>query len=385
MPSNSKSYSRMPTGNCSIIFAVTTLRFSRCCRSANGATTPSRITSSSPSSTAWKSIASRISGKAPEMSSAPREYSRRPPAVATSCTRMPSHFHSARQSGGCSAAMSACFQRVREHRRAEHRRVGRVGLRPAALQPGEQRQIGRCKPVPDLLDVVGLDAADLGQRDLRQPGGGADAQPAGDQLQQRQPGGGVGAVQPRRDEARQRGFRRGFQRLDHLGQARRWRVGRRRRATSARQSRPGRRHSRRTSANSTGSVRAAASSRIRPGLAAVKDSSPVIAARPMPRSGSGWRGEIAPQQRDLGVARGREDQALQQVGEGDHARLCWGAAPPVPTQGEAGSGTMAWRRKRDGSHCLCQSCREGAVTFDGAHCRPCTSRSCRKACICNVR
>ncbi len=34
------------------------------------------------------------------MSSAPREYSRRPPGVATSCTRMPSHFHSARHAGG---------------------------------------------------------------------------------------------------------------------------------------------------------------------------------------------------------------------------------------------------------------------------------------------
>ncbi len=49
------------------------LRLSRCCRSANGATSPSRITSSSPSSTPWNCIASTISGKAPEMSSAPRE------------------------------------------------------------------------------------------------------------------------------------------------------------------------------------------------------------------------------------------------------------------------------------------------------------------------
>ena len=78
---------------------VGAFRFSRCCRSANGATTtpsgPSRSTSSSPSSTASNVIASTISGNAAEMSSEPREYSRRPPGVETSCTRMPSHFHSA--------------------------------------------------------------------------------------------------------------------------------------------------------------------------------------------------------------------------------------------------------------------------------------------------
>ena len=50
----------------------------------------------------------------------------------------------------------------------------------------------------------------------------------------------------------------------------------------------------------------------------------MIAARPMPRSGSGWVSEVAPQQRDLGVARGREEQALQQVGERDHGAMCEG-------------------------------------------------------------
>ncbi len=44
--------------------APTVLRLRRCWRSAKGATAPSRTTSSSPSSTASKSMAARISGKA---------------------------------------------------------------------------------------------------------------------------------------------------------------------------------------------------------------------------------------------------------------------------------------------------------------------------------
>ena len=125
-------------GKSRCIFGVTALRFSRCWRSAKGATTPfSRITSNSPSSTAWKSMASAISGKAPDTSSPPRLQMRRPPGPAVSCTRMPSHFHSARHSGGSSAGDVRILQRVRQHQRAEHRRVARVGaLRPALPASG---------------------------------------------------------------------------------------------------------------------------------------------------------------------------------------------------------------------------------------------------------
>ena len=72
----------------------------------------------------------RFPGTRPEMSSAPREYSRSPAGVATSCTRMPSHFHSARKARGVERGEIRRLQRVRQHRRPEHRRVSRIGARP---------------------------------------------------------------------------------------------------------------------------------------------------------------------------------------------------------------------------------------------------------------
>ena len=88
---------------------------------------------------------------------------------------------------GRSAAMSAASSGCASIGGRNTGCVRRIGARRAALQPGEQRHVGRREAVPDLLHRVGIDAADLGQRDLRQPRRGADAQPAGDQLQQREP------------------------------------------------------------------------------------------------------------------------------------------------------------------------------------------------------
>ena len=155
-PSNSMSYSRTPTGNCCIIFALTDLavqpllqigeRRDHRRRAAPAVRHPARR--GNPSPRRFRETRRRCRRRR-------ARYSRRPPAVATSCTRMPSHFHSARQSAGLQRGEVGCLQRMRQHRRAEHRGVGRIGLRSPALQPGEQRQIGRREAVPDLLHVVG--------------------------------------------------------------------------------------------------------------------------------------------------------------------------------------------------------------------------------------
>ena len=67
-------------------------------------------------------------------------------APATACTRMPSHFHSAMKSPGSSAAKIAVLDRVRQHRRAERRRIALHRLLGAAFEPGEQLVIGRRRP-----------------------------------------------------------------------------------------------------------------------------------------------------------------------------------------------------------------------------------------------
>ena len=48
-----------------------------------------------------------MSGKAPDTSSPARLYSRFTPPDAATCTRMPSHFHSARKCVGSNASSSA--------------------------------------------------------------------------------------------------------------------------------------------------------------------------------------------------------------------------------------------------------------------------------------
>ena len=262
---------------------------------------------------------------------------------------MPSHFHSARQSAGLHAGDVRRLQRMRQHRRTEHRRLRRVRPRRALLQPCEQRQIRRRQAVPHLLHIIGLDAADLRQRDLRQPRRDADAQSARDQFEKCQPRRCIARIQPARDDTRQRRLGRALQCLHHLGQTRRRRIGG-----------GGRPHQ-------------------RDGLGQIAD----IVVRPreqhrigarrgkfadQARLGGGERKlagdrrqtdaavrvrlrcEIPPQQRDLRVARRREHQALQQFGEGDHgdpmlarhahyanvARTCAGcygdidAPPPLP-------------------------------------------------------
>ena len=156
-------------------------------------------------------------------------------------------------------------------------------------------------------------------------------------------------IQPAGDDARQRRLGRGLQRLHHLGQTRRRRIGGRGRphqrdglgqiadivVRPREQHRIGARRGKfADQARLGGGERQLAGDR--------RQADAAIRVR--------LRREIAPQQRDLGVARRREHQALQQFGEGDHgdrmlarhahyanvARICTGcygdidAPPPAP-------------------------------------------------------
>ena len=92
------------------------------------------------------------------------------------------------------------LERMRQHRRAERGR-DRVasGCGAAALDPGEQRLVGRLQPVPDLLDVVGLDAAEAAATAVLASRAETPMRKlAGDQLQQRPAPGLVEGVEPAR-------------------------------------------------------------------------------------------------------------------------------------------------------------------------------------------
>ena len=110
------------------------------------------------------------------------------------------------------------FDRVREHDRAERRRIARDRLCGAAFDPGKQIEIGRREPRPDQFDLVRVLAAEGGDGGLRQPRRDADAQRAGDQLEQRPAAGRVERIEPARELRRQLGFAERGEREDDGGE-----------------------------------------------------------------------------------------------------------------------------------------------------------------------
>ena len=200
---------------------------------------------------------------------------------------MPSHFHSAANSGEVMRPIVGLLQGMGQHHRAERHGIARLGLGAAALHPGEEVLVGRGEPWPEKLDIVGRPVAQRGDGGLGEARRGADAHRAGDELEER-------------PAARSRRARRGGaparpeDRSSRCGSAprrpRRWRANGScpaAPATSARRSQRGRRHSRRTARTGRGRCARRSRARIRPGLALRKESAPVIAARAQPRSGSG--------------------------------------------------------------------------------------------------
>ena len=105
-------------------------------------------------------------------------------------------FPLGRELGEIERGPVAVFQRVRQHQRAEHWRVGHVRLRCAPLQPREQRLVGRRQPVPDLLHVIDLEARHIGDGSLGQPRRHPHPQRAGQQLQQRPSPGRIQRIEP---------------------------------------------------------------------------------------------------------------------------------------------------------------------------------------------
>ena len=108
------------------------------------------------------------------------------------------------------------LDRVREHRRAERRRIAALGPLASSLDPGEQPGIGRLQAVPDLLHRVRLVAAERAHRGLGEPRRNADAQVAGHELEECPAPGLVEGVEPVREMARQLALRGAGQRLHDL-------------------------------------------------------------------------------------------------------------------------------------------------------------------------
>ena len=182
-------------------------------------------------------------------------------------------------------------ERMRQHRRAERRRIAARRLLGAAFEPGEQLAIGRREAGPDQLDLLRILVGQRGDGGLGQPRRNADAQAAGDELDQRPAAGLVERIEPARQLLRQLRLAERGEGFDHGGEGKfSFPPPRRERmnwATSARRFRTGRRHNRRT-------IRTAPDRCVRrsgcgsgPAWHAGSSSSPVSAASAQPRSGSG--------------------------------------------------------------------------------------------------
>ncbi len=80
--------------------------------------------------------------------------------------------------------------------------VAGFGRRAGAGEPGEEGDVGRGEAVPELLDLGDVAGAEVGEGLLGEAGGDADAQAAGDELQEREAAGGVEAVEQALDDLR---------------------------------------------------------------------------------------------------------------------------------------------------------------------------------------
>ncbi len=220
------------------------------------------------------------------------------------------------------------FEGLREHGRAEDGGTGRVGAVRFAREPGEEGTVGRDEAVPDFLDVVGLDApaGQLREGDLGEPGGGADAERARDELEQGVAGGSVGRVEPAGEDGGKLGFGRGEERLDDLGEARGGLVG----GPGGPDEgdglgevayvvvRPGEEH---------GVGALLGESADEGGLGGVEGQLLCEGREAEAAVGVGLGLEVAAHERDLGEASWREGQALQEVGEGDQVRASSSSSP----------------------------------------------------------
>ena len=120
--------------------------------------------------------------------------------------------------GGVERGEIGLVERMRQHRRPERRRIGARGLFACALEPGEQFAIGRREAGPQQLDVVRVLAAERADGGFGQPRRHADAQAAGDELEQRPAPGLVERIEPARQLLRQLRLAERGQRFDDGGE-----------------------------------------------------------------------------------------------------------------------------------------------------------------------
>ena len=109
-------------------------------------------------------------------------------------------------------------KRMRQHRRAKRRRIAAFGLLGAAFEPGKKLAIGRHEAGPDQLDLVCIFVGQRGDGGLGQPRRNADAQAAGDELDQRPAAGLVERIEPTRQLLRQLGLAKRGEGFDDGGE-----------------------------------------------------------------------------------------------------------------------------------------------------------------------
>ena len=126
--------------------------------------------------------------------------------------------------GGVEIGKIRILDRMRQHHRAERRRIEIDRLFGAAFQPREQIEIGRGEPGPHQFDLVRILVAERGGGGLGQPRRDPDPHRAGDEFQQRPAAGLVEFVEPARELLRQFGLAERAQRGDDFGEGRRRRV-----------------------------------------------------------------------------------------------------------------------------------------------------------------
>ena len=172
------------------------MRLSRCCRSLKGATSPLRAHQQlavehgievEPADHVGKAVRYVVARARIEMHLAGPRHDLHADAV-------PLPFGG--EIGGFERLPIGILQRMRQHQRPEGWRTGHVRPRSAPLEPGEQRLVRRRERVPDLLDIADGKARHLGRRRLGKARRYADAQRAGQQLDERPPPCRVERIEP---------------------------------------------------------------------------------------------------------------------------------------------------------------------------------------------
>jgi hypothetical protein len=216
---------------------------------------------------------------------------------------------------------------MRQHRGSERRRIAARWLVGAAFEPGEQLAVGRRETGPEELDLLHVFVAERSGRGLGEPRRHADAQRAGDKLEQRPAPGLVELIEPARELRGQLRLAEHRDRRDHVGQ-RQLRIG-----TMVRIGRPHQRDGFRRVADIV--ARQAEQHRVNP----LRDQrAQHIRLRILERQRTGERGEriatvgigcvaeIVRHQPQLVVATGLIRQTVEQFGEALH-----GVAPVLPS------------------------------------------------------